>query len=127
MDLSSVNSTLNKLSGDIKRYLDNPPKMNGADYQQMQDPKYMQNQYNEVVQRFGDLLDLIREIEYFISLCRKGIKLLSGNSELEQAQKSKLKGAIDLIKELSNPLYTEKERIKTFEMFYRGLSNKRDF
>lgn len=127
MDLSSVNETLNKLSGDIRKYLDNPPRIDGANYDQQQDIKYILNKYNEIVQLYSDLLDLLREVDYFISLCKKGIKLLSGTSELEQAQKGKLKGAIDLIKELSNPLYTEKERLKTIEMFYRSICTRRDF
>lgn len=127
MDLSSVNETLNKLSGDIRKYLDNPPRIDGANYEQQQDIKYILNKYNEIVQLYSDLLDLLREVDYFISLCKKGIKLLSGTSELEQAQKGKLKGAIDLIKELSNPLYTEKERLKTIEMFYRGICQRRDY
>lgn len=127
MDLSSVNETLNKLSGDIRKYLDNPPKIDGANYDQQQDIKYILNKYNEIVQLYSDLLDLLREVDYFISLCKKGIKLISGNSELEQAQKGKLKGAIDLIKELSNPLYTEKERLKTIEMFYRSICQRRDY
>lgn len=127
MDLSSVNETLNKLSGDIRKYLDNPPRIDGATYDQQQDIKYILNKYNEIVQLYSDLLDLLREVDYFISLCKKGIKLLSGTSELEQAQKGKLKGAIDLIKELSNPLYTEKERLKTIEMFYRSICTRRDF
>ena len=127
MDLSSVNETLNKLSGDIRKYLDNPPRIDGANYDQQQDIKYILNKYNEIVQLYSDLLDLLREVDYFISLCKKGIKLLSGTSELEQAQKGKLKGAIDLIKELSNPLYTEKERLKVYEMFYRGICQRRDY
>lgn len=127
MDLSSVNETLNKLSGDIRKYLDNPPRIDGANYDQQQDIKYILNKYNEIVQLYSDLLDLLREVDYFISLCKKGIKLLSGTSELEQAQKGKLKGAIDLIKELSNPLYTEKERLKTIEMFYRSICQRRDY
>ena len=45
----------------------------------------------------------------------------------ENTKTSILKGAIDLIKELSNPLYTEKERLKTIEMFYRGICQRRDY
>ena len=127
MDLSSVNGTLNKLSGDIKNYLDNPPKIDGATYEQQQDIKYILDKYNEIVQLYSDLLNLQREVDYFISLCKKGIKLISGNSELEMAQKGKLKGAIDLIKELSNPLCTEEKRLKTIEMFYRSICTRRDF
>ena len=127
MDLSSVNNTLNKLSGDIKNYLDNPPRIEGATYEQQQDIKYILDKYNEIVQLYGDLVSLQREIDYFISLCKKGIKLISGNSELEQAQKNKLKGAIDLIKELANPLYTEEKRLKVIEMFFRGICTRREY
>ena len=127
MDLSSVNETLNKLSGDIRRYLDNPPRIDGATYDQQQDIKYILNKYNEIVQLYSDLLDLQREVDYFISLCKKGIKLLSGTSELEQAQKNKLKGAIDLMKEISSPLSTEEKRLKVIEMFYRGICTRREY
>lgn len=127
MDLTSVNATLNKLSTEIKYYLDHPPYIEGATYEQQQDIKYILNKYNDIVQMYGDLVTLQRDIEYFISLCKKGIRLLSGQTELEKAQKQKLKSALDLIKELAAPLYTEEKRLKTIEMFYRSVCTRRDF
>jgi len=127
MNLSDANAVVNKLSEDIRKYLDNPPKIEGATYEQQQDIKYILDKYNEVVQLYSNLLDLQREVDYFISLCKKGIKLIPGNSELELAQKGKLKSFVDLMKELSNPLSIEKERLKTIEMFYRSICQRRDF
>ncbi len=127
MDLSSINSTLNMLSGKIKDYLENTPRIDFATYEQQQDIRYISNKYNEIVQLYSNLLDLLTEIDYFTSLCKKAIKLLNGNTSLEQAQKGKIKAVVELIKTLSEPLFTEKERLKTIEMFYRNIYTRRDF
>lgn len=127
MDLSSLNQSLNILSNKIKNYLDNKPSIEGADFEHQQDAQYIANQYNNIVQLYSNLLDLITEIQYFISQCKKLIKLISDNTSLEKNQKLRIKTAIEIITELSEPLYNEKEKLKTLEMFYRNIYSRRDF
>ena len=127
MDLSSLNNSLNILSNKIKTYLDNRPNIEGADFEHQQDTIYIANQYDNIVQLYSNLLDLITETQFFVSQCKKLIKLISDNTSLEKNQKNRIKVAIDIINELSEPLYNEKERLKTLEMFYRSIYSKRDF
>lgn len=127
IDLTSINIALTNISKKISEYLNNIPKIDFADYDKQQDIKYISNKYNEIVQYYSNLLNLIIEVQYFISQCKKLIRLISDNSSLEKNQKTKLKIAIDTIEELSQPLYTEKERLKTIEMFYRNLYTRKDF
>lgn len=127
IDLTSINIALTNISKKISEYLNNIPKIEFADYDKQQDIKYISNKYNEIVQYYSNLLNLIIEVQYFISQCKKLIRLISDNSSLEKNQKTKLKIAIDTIEELSQPLYTEKERLKTIEMFYRNLYTRKDF
>lgn len=127
IDLTSINIALTNISKKISEYLNNIPKIEFADYNKQQDIQYISNKYNEIVQYYSNLLNLIIEVQYFISQCKKLIRLISDNSSLEKNQKAKLKIAIDTIEELSQPLYTEKERLKTIEMFYRNLYTRKDF
>lgn len=127
MDLSSLNTALNKIQNKITEYLDNPYKIETADYTKQMDIPYICNQYNQIVIYYSNLLSLITEIQYFISQCRKVYRLIPNNSGLEKAQKDKIKQAIDLIIELSEPIYNEKERLKTLEMFYRNLYTQKNF
>ena len=83
--------------------------------------------YNEIVETYSYLLNLITEVQFFISQCKKVIKLIAGNTSLEQSQKAKIKTAIDLIEIQAEPLYNEKERLKTIEMFYRNIYTRREF
>lgn len=127
MDLSSLNTAFNKLAKKIQDYLDNPVKFEYADFEKQRDIIFISNQYNQIVCDFSNLLNLITEIQYFISQCKKIISLLSDNTNLEKGQKLKIKSAIDLITDLSFPLYNEKERLKTLEMFYRNLYTQRNY
>lgn len=127
MNLSSLNTALNDLSNKITKYLDNTPRIEFATYEQTLDTKYITNQYSKIVNVYSGILDLIREEEYFISQCRKGLRLLSENTNLEREQRSKLKTTIDLVTEISTPLYTEEKRLKTIEMYYRNLYSRKDF
>lgn len=127
MDLSSINNSINNLLNKIKTYLETTPRINEANYEQQQDIVYITNQYNNIVQEYSKLLDLITEVQYFISQCKKVIRLLSDNTSLEKAQKAKVKMAIDLITEAAEPLSNEKERLKVLEMFYRSVYTRREF
>ena len=127
IDLTSINIALTNISKKISEYLNNIPKIEFADYDKQQDIQYISNKYNEIVQYYSNLLNLIIEVQYFISQCKKLIRLISDNSSLEKNQKTKLKIAIDTIEELSQPLYTEKERLKTIEMMYRTIYSRREY
>lgn len=127
IDLTSINIALTNISKKISEYLNNIPKIEFADYNKQQDIQYISNKYNEIVQYYSNLLNLIIEVQYFISQCKKLIRLISDNSSLEKNQKTKLKIAIDTIEELSQPLYTEKERLKTIEMMYRTIYSRREY
>ena len=127
MDLSSLNQSMNIVINKIQTYLDNPKQIKFADYQQQQDIPYITDRYNEIVQYYSDLLSLLTEVQYFISQCKKVLRLIGENSNLERAQKSKVKMAIDLVTESAEPLYNEKERLKTLEMFYRSVYTRRDY
>lgn len=127
MDLSSLNNSLNNLNNKITTYLDNPIKIDFATYEQQLDMQYISNQYNNIVQSYSDLLRLITEVQYFVSQCKKILRLISDNTALEKAQKQKIKSAIDIINEAAEPLYNEKERLKTIEMMYRSIYTRREF
>jgi len=127
MDLSPINNSLNNISKKIDNYLNNKVDVISADFNQQQDIKYISDNYNKAVQDYSDLLKLITEVQYFQSQCKKIIRLTSNNTNLEKNQKLIVKTAIDTIEELAVPLYNEKERLKTAEMFYRSLYNRRDF
>ncbi len=127
MDLSSLNNTLNTLIKKIDGYLDSVPDIEFADYQKQMDTIYISNQYNRIVYEYSNLLRLITETQYFISQCKKAIKLLSNNTVLEKQQKDRIKAAIDMIEEESKPLYNERERLKTIEMFYRTIYSQKSF
>lgn len=127
MDLSSLNQSLNVLQNKINNYLDKVPTIAFASFEQQMDQIYVSNKYNEIVEIYSNLLNLITEVQYFISQCKKISKLLPNNSNLEKAQQNKIKTAIDLIEIISQPLYNEKERLKTIEMFYRNLYTRKDF
>lgn len=127
MDLSSINIALSNISKKITNYLDNLVIIESANYEKQQDIQFISNNYNKIVQDYSDLLKLITEVQYFISQCKKIIRLLSDNTVLEKNQKAKIKIAIDTAEELAQPLYNEKERLKVAEMFYRNLYTRRDF
>ena len=127
MDLSSLNASLNVLCNKITKYLDNVPQIGQANYEQQQDIKYISDNYNNIVFIYSELLNLITETQYFISQCKKVCKMLSNNTSLEKQQKEKIKAAIEVIEEQSKPLYNERERLKTLEMFYRSIYTRRDF
>lgn len=127
MDLSSLNQSLNVLSNKIKTYLDNTPNIEFAPYEKQMDTIFISNKYDEIVETYSYLLNLITEVQFFISQCKKVIKLIAGNTSLEQSQKAKIKTAIDLIEIQAEPLYNEKERLKTIEMFYRNIYMRREF
>jgi len=127
MDLSSLNNTLNTLIKKIDGYLDSVPDIEFADYQKQMDTVYISNQYNRIVYEYSNLLRLITETQYFTSQCKKAIKLLSNNTVLEKQQKDRIKTAIDMIEEESKPLYNERERLKTIEMFYRTIYSQKNF
>lgn len=127
MDLSSLNKSLNVITNKITTYLDNTPQIGFADFEHQQDTIYISNKYDEIVMHYSNLLNLITEIQYFISQCKKVIRLISDNNSLAQSQKAKIKTAIDLVEEASQPLFNEKERLKTIEMFYRNLYTRKDF
>jgi len=127
MDLSSLNNTLNILIKKVDTYLDNTPKIEGADFKQQQDTIYISDQYNRIVYEYSNLLSLITETQYFIAQCKKAMKLLSNNTSLEKQQKERIKSAMEIMEEESKPLYNEKERLKTIEMLYRNIYNQKDF
>ena len=127
MDLSSLNNTLNTLIKKIDGYLDSVPDIEFADYKQQMDTVYISNQYNRIVYEYSNLLRLITETQYFISQCKKAIKMIASNTALEKQQKDRIKSAIDIIEEESKPLYNERERLKTIEMFYRSIYSHKDF
>lgn len=127
MDLSSLNQSLNILQGKITTYLDKVPEIQLATFEQQMDQVYISNKYNEIVDIYSRLLNLITEVQYFISQCKKISKLLPNNSNLEKAQQAKIKTAIDLIETISLPLYNDKERLKTIEMFYRNIYTRKEF
>jgi len=66
---------------------------------------------------------LITEVQYYISECKKFTKF-AGATELERKAKDQVRAFITILDELSEPLYNEKERLKTIEMFYRNLYNR---
>lgn len=127
MELSALNNTLNMLIKKIDGYLDSIPEIDFADYQQQQDTIYISNQYNRIVYEYSNLLRLITEVQYFVSQCKKAIKLLSSNTVLEKQQKDRIKAAIDMIEEESKPLYNERDRLKNIEMFYRTIYSRREY
>lgn len=127
MDLSSLNTALNNLQNRITKQLENLPDIGFANYEKQRDVIYVSNKYNEIVEEYSNLLKLITDTQYFVSQCKKINRLLPENSSLEKTQKMKIKSAIELINDLSEPLYNEKERLKTIEMFYRNLYTQKDF
>ena len=71
MDLSSLNTAFNTLAKKIQDYLDNPVKFEYADFEKQRDIIFISNQYNQIVCDFSNLLNLITEIQYFVSQCKK--------------------------------------------------------
>ena len=126
MDLSSLNNAMNTLINRTQTYLDNLPELNFATYEQQLDVPYVSNQYSRIVELYSNLLKLQTDIQYFISQCNKIVKLMPGNTTLEKAQINKVKTAISLVKEVAEPLDIERDRLKTVEMFYRSLFNRKD-
>lgn len=127
MDLTSINESMKIINNKIKSYLDNMPNIPKATFEQQMDSKYIADMYNNIVFIYSDLLKLITEEQYFVSQCKKVLRMLSGNTTLESQQKKQINTAIDIVEEQIQPLYTEKERLKTIEMFYRSVYTKRDF
>lgn len=126
MDLSSLNNAMNTLINRTQTYLDNLPELNFATYEQQLDIPYVSNQYSRIVELYSNLLKLQTDIQYFISQCNKIVKLMPGNTTLEKTQINKVKTAISLVKEVAEPLDIERDRLKTVEMFYRSLFNRKD-
>lgn len=127
MDLTSLNKSLNNITNKITTYLDNPVNIGTCDFKHQQDTIYVSDKYDEIVTNYSNLLSLITEIQYFISQCKKVISLIADNNSLAQSQKAKIKAAISLVEDASQPLYNEKERLKTIEMFYRNIYTRREF
>lgn len=110
----------------IKAYLDNPPKIDGADYLKQLDEKYICDTYNLVVNIYDGLLKLFNEVYYFISVCKETLKKLD-NTPTSLRLKEVLKSYIDTMEIYLVPLNNEKDRIKTFEMMYRNFYSRKDF
>lgn len=127
MELKSLNDALNTITKKIKYYLDNPVTIEFAPYEKQQNVKFISDKYNEIVEDYSNLLYLIEDAQYFISQCKKLLRLLSNNTALEISQKDKIKTAITIVEESLVPIFTEKERLKTIEMMYRAIYNQKDF
>ena len=117
MDLTSINAALNAVNSKITNYLDKPAKFDFAPYEKQLDTIFISNCYNNI----------ITEAQYFISQCKKAIRLIGDSNALAKQQKAQVKTAIDIIEEQLVPLYNEKERLKTIEMFYRNIYTRKDF
>jgi hypothetical protein len=127
MDLTSINAALNAVNSKITNYLDKPAKFDFAPYEKQLDTIFISNCYNNIVNEYSNVLNIITEAQYFISQCKKAIRLIGDSNALAKQQKAQVKTAIDIIEEQLVPLYNEKERLKTIEMFYRNIYTRRDF
>ena len=127
MDLTSINVALNNVNNKINNYLDKPIKFDSAPYEKQLDMVFVSNNYNKIVNDYSNVLNIITEAQYFISQCKKAIRIIGDNSALAKQQKAQIKTAIDIIEEQLVPLFNEKERLKTIEMFYRNIYTRRDF
>ena len=127
MDLTSINVALNNVNNKINSYLDKPVRFDSAPYEKQLDTIFVSNNYNKIVNEYSNVLNIITEAQYFISQCKKAIRLIGDSSALAKQQKAQIKTAIDIIEEQLVPLFNEKERLKTIEMFYRNIYTRRDF
>ena len=127
MDLTSINTALNSVNNKISNYLDKPTKFEFAPYEKQLDTIFISNCYNKIVNDYSNVLNIITEAQYFISQCKKAIRMIGDSSALAKQQKAQIKTAIDIIEEQLVPLFNEKERLKTIEMFYRNIYSRRDF
>lgn len=127
MDLTSINVALNNVNNKINSYLDKPVRFDSAPYEKQLDTIFVSNNYNKIVNEYSNVLNIITEAQYFISQCKKAIRLIGDSNALAKQQKAQIKTAIDIIEEQLVPLFNEKERLKTIEMFYRNIYTRRDF
>ena len=127
MDLTSINVALNNVNNKINSYLDKPVRFDSAPYEKQLDTIFVSNNYNKIVNEYSNVLNIITEAQYFISQCKKAIRLIGDSNALAKQQKAQIKTAIDIIEEQLVPLFNEKERLKTIEMFYRNIYTHRDF
>ena len=127
MDLTSINVALNNVNNKINSYLDKPVRFESAPYEKQLDTIFVSNNYNKIVNEYSNVLNIITEAQYFISQCKKAIRLIGDSNALAKQQKAQIKTAIDIIEEQLVPLFNEKERLKTIEMFYRNIYTRRDF
>ena len=102
-------------------------KFDSAPYEKQLDTIFVSNNYNKIVNEYSNVLNIITESQYFISQCKKAIRLIGDSNALAKQQKAQIKAAIDIIEEQLVPLYNEKERLKTIEMFYRNIYTRREF
>ena len=124
MDLNLLNRKLNEIANKIKTYLSNPYEHKPADFQQQQNGVYIANEYDRVVAGYSDLLRLITEVQFYESECKKYLKFTPENTALEKKSKEQVRNFLNSIVDFTEPLYNEKERLKTIEMFYRNLYNR---
>ena len=127
MDLTSINVALNNVNNKINSYLDKPVRFESAPYEKQLDTIFVSNNYNKIVNEYSNVLNIITEAQYFISQCKKAIRLIGDSNALAKQQKAQIKTAIDIIEEQLVPLYNEKERLKSIEMFYRNIYTRREF
>jgi CRISPR/Cas system CSM-associated protein Csm2 small subunit len=123
MDLNILNKKLNDIANKIRTYLNNPYEHKPADFSEQQNGVYISNEYDRIVAGYSDLLRLITEVQFNISECKKFIRF-AGATDLERRAKEQVKEFVKVLEELIEPLYNEKERLKTIEMFYRNLYNR---
>ena len=123
MESNLQSNKLNEITTKIKTYLSNPYEHKPADFSNQQNGVYIANEYDRIVTGYSDLLRLITEVQFYISECKKFVRF-AGTTDLERKSKEQVKEFIKILEELTEPLYNEKERLKTIEMFYRNLYNR---
>lgn len=126
-DLKTIQDMYNRLKDRVEGYLNDKPQPIYLDFNQQQDITLVSNMYSHIVQTYSDFLLLYSDIQFFITRCKKLLAQLPNNTKTDQAVRSKVKAIMDLTYIYVDPMETERERLKTAEMFYRSICNRRDY
>lgn len=131
LDLNStvteIITIFNEIKNEVEGCLKNTKKYELLSYERLQNIEILTNQYRDIVQDYSDLLNIITDVEFFVSRCNKILSLIAGNTNEELNKKNKIKSAKIILENYLRPLEVERERVKTVEMFYRSLYTRRNF
>lgn len=108
---------------DVKKYLMSVQEFQSPTYTQVQDTKFMIENYGAVTQANSKVLDYIRECEFKITICKEAMNSIELNTVLNQRIHGQLKNLHNSLKNLLDPLYTEEKRMDRILRFYEKTYN----